>query len=186
MPKRPTYRNFVDARPARPKRKPKVAQGGTSSLRRFLRFTGTSLTCTALDQVVAGLLFVMLRKPMGDKGFFRILVATAVARVISQTLNYALNRRLVFSGTAKGEGKQYVNRPSRRESIPRFLAVAAVILTLSTIGVYLLHDFFDLQESIAKLIMDSALFFLNYHLQHNWVFTTEPSIRPHRTKRNDS
>ena len=146
---------------------------------RFLRFAGSSLICTALDQLLAGLLFILLRNPLRGRGFLRIMVASVVARNFSQALNYVLNHHLVFTGDQQ-EGAE---RPSRRESLPRFLVVAATILALSTIGVYLLHSRLGIQESICKLVMDSLLFFLNYYLQQNWVFTTEPTIRPSRTRR---
>ena len=147
--------------------------------KRFMRFAGSSLICTAVDQVLAGLLFVLLRNPLRGLGFVRIMVASVIARVFSQTLNYVLNHHLVFAGGTK-EDQQ---RPSRRESIPRFFAVAATVLLLSTVGVYLLHTYLGFQESIAKLVMDAGLFFLNYYLQQNWVFTVEPRIRPHRIRR---
>lgn len=149
--------------------------------RRFMRFAGSSLICTVLDQVIAGVLFLALRKPMHDAGFLRILVSNVIARLFSQALNYALNHHLVFA-PKKGsvhEGQH----PSRRESLPRFFAVASLILTLSTIGVYLLHTFFDLQESVAKMLMDTALFFLNYFLQQRWVFKREVRINPKHLSR---
>ena len=144
---------------------------------RFLRFAGSSLVCTALDQLLAGLLFVLLREPLSGRGFLRIMVASVIARVFSQTLNYLLNHHLVFSGAGATHAL-----PSRRESIPRFFAVAALVLGLSTVCVYLLHTFAGLQESLAKIIADSLLFFLNYYLQHNWVFTTEPTINPRKIR----
>lgn len=149
------------------------------AIHRFLRFAGSSLVCTALDQVLAGLLFIALRRPLHGHSFLRILLATLIARVFSQALNYALNHHLVFVG---GD-EQAPRRPSRRESLPRFLAVATLVLSLSIIGVYLLHARLGIAESIGKLIVDSLLFFLNYFLQRNWVFTNEPVINPRRARR---
>ena len=144
---------------------------------RFVRFTGSSLACTLLDQLLAGALFVLLRTPLRGFGFLRILIGSVVARCVSQTLNYVLNHHLVFAG---GEAAP---RPPRRESIPRFLAVASLVLALSTVGVYLLHAHLGLQESLAKIAMDSLLFFLNYYLQQNWVFSVEPTIDPRKIRR---
>jgi dolichol-phosphate mannosyltransferase len=150
-----------------------VPSGGRVA--RFLRFMGSSLACTVIDQVLAGVLFLLLRKPMRGMGFLRILVGTVIARVVSQTVNYSLNHRLVFAG-----GSAQAQRPSRRESLPRFLAVAAFVLSLSTLGVYLLHTRFGIVEPVAKVGVDATLFFLNYYLQRNWVFTTEPTISPRK------
>ena len=54
------------------------------------------------------------------------------------------------------------------------------MLSLSTLGVYLLHTRFGIVEPIAKVGVDATLFFLNYYLQRNWVFTTEPTISPRK------
>ena len=116
-----------------------VPSGGRVA--RFLRFMGSSLACTVIDQVLAGVLFLLLRKPMRGMGFLRILVGTVIARV---------------------------------------LAVAAFVLSHSTLGVYLLHTRFGIVEPIAKVGVDATLFFLNYYLQRNWVFTTEPTISPRK------
>jgi len=136
---------------------------------------GSSLTCTLIDQGVAGIVFLLLRKPMAGMGFLRSFVGTVISRVISQAINYSLNHRIVFAG-----GASRAQRPSRRESLPRFLAVAAFVLFLSTTGVYLLHAYLGIAESIAKIGVDSVLFFVNYYLQRNWVFTTEPTISPRK------
>ena len=150
------------------------------TIERFLRFAGSSFVCTILDQVVAGILFVLLARYMKDMEFQRILIGTVVARCLSQTLSFILNRKLVFK--PEGGKEDEVQRP-KRESLPRFLAVAGLILSLSIVGVYALHALFGIQESIAKLMVDFALFFLNYQLQHRWVFRSEPSIHPKRAKR---
>ena len=64
----------VDGRLAR-------ARGGTDAprrpmlpepLARFVRFAGTSFVCTVFDQVLAGFLFVVLRRPLAGRGFLRI------------------------------------------------------------------------------------------------------------------
>ena len=157
---------------------PETRHDSAGGLARFMRFAGSSLLCPLFDQLLAGLLFVLLREPLRNTGFLRILIASVIARCFSQTLNYLLNHHLVFSGAEEADA-----RPSRRESIPRFLAVATFVLGLSTIGVYLLNTFANLQESLAKILMDSLLFFVNYYLQHNWVFTTEPTINPRKIRR---
>lgn len=147
---------------------------------RFVRFAGASAMCSALDQLVAWILFSVLKKPMVGLGFLRILTATIVARCISLTLNYALNRRLVFTLDVDDPEWQ---RAARRESLPRFIALSAGILTLSTLGVYLLNSIFDVQEWLAKIVVDFTLFFLNYNVQRKWVFRNEVSVNPNVTRR---
>ena len=64
---------------------------------RFTRFVGSSLISTALDQVLAFLLFGWLRGVFVSADFLRIFTATLVARVCSVALNYAINMKRVFN-----------------------------------------------------------------------------------------
>lgn len=138
----------------------------------FFRFAGSSLVCTGIDQVLAVVLFSVLRGPLAALGFFRIFVASALARCVSLSMNFVLNNKMVFKPTE-------TNAPRRRkrESFPRFLAVAVLILILSTIGVYAAHEYLTVTEWQAKIVMDFALFFLNYSLQRKWVFKPGVTVR---------
>lgn len=141
-----------------------------SSKPSFFRFAASSLTCTAIDQVLAWVLFSALRRPMADLGFLRILVANLVARCVSLSLNYVINHRLVFVA------EEGAHRRRKRESFPRYVALAAFILSLSTLCVYFAHEYFGVEEWQAKLVADFLLFFLNYQAQQKWVFKTEVTI----------
>lgn len=151
---------------------------GSLRRKRFLRFAGASLSCTAVDQLLANLLFWLLRKPMAGAGFLRILVSSVIARCVSLSLNFAINHRLVFSLDVDD-----APRPRRRESLPRFAVLAAGILTLSTIGVYVAHSRFGIEEWKAKIACDLALFFVNYQLQQRWVFRNEVTVSASRASR---
>lgn len=138
----------------------------------FFRFAASSLTCTAVDQVLAAALFYALRKPMADMGFVRILVSSVIARCVSLSLNYVLNRRLVFFP----EDEEGTKRPRKRESLPQFLLLAAGILGLSSLGVFLANTYLGVEEWQAKFVVDFLLFFLNYYVQRKWVFKTEITV----------
>ena len=153
-----------------------------ATVRQFMRFASSSVICTVFDQLLAGILFVALRTPMRGLGFLRIMAASTIARLFSQALNFLLNHHLVFASGGNDTGEQR-RRPSRRESMPRFLAVAVLILTLSIAIVYLMHAYLGVHESVAKLVADTLLFFLNYYLQHNWVFANEPTINPNKLRK---
>lgn len=144
--------------------------------RRFILFTCSSLVSTLLDQAIAWTLFDVLRKPFANSDYARILVSSVIARVCSVALNYAINSRLVFqdrqAGASEGEIEQEESEggiPTKR-SLPRFIATAALVLFLSSLGVFFLHTEFGIHEGIAKICCDLALFFLNYALQRVWVF----------------
>lgn len=115
---------------------------------------------------------------MADMGFVRILVSSVIARCVSLSLNYMLNRRLVFFP----DNEEGAKRPRKRESLPQFLLLAAIILAMSSTGVFWAHTHLGVEEWQAKLVVDFLLFFLNYFAQRKWVFKTEVSVPVHRNK----
>ena len=180
---------------------------------RFTRFVGSSLISTALDQILAFLLFGWLRGVFVSSDFLRIFTATLVARVCSVALNYAINMKRVFNddkadhakseeahaaqraGADEGEDVELdeddeagidfddiVEGPDdevrlgqvevrpMRESLPRFIALAAFVLFLSSVGVYIGHVILGFNESASKIVCDMLLFFVNYYFQRTWVF----------------
>ena len=180
---------------------------------RFTRFVGSSLISTALDQVLAFLLFGWLRGVFVSADFLRIFTATLIARVCSVALNYAINMKRVFNDDKADHAKieeahaaqlagsdevedveldeddeagidfddivegpddevrlgQVEVRPMR-ESLPRFIALAAFVLFLSSVGVYIGHVILGFNESASKIVCDMLLFFVNYYFQRTWVF----------------
>lgn len=157
---------------------------------RFARFAASSLISTLVDQVLAFLLFRWLRPLFVDFDFARIFVATFIARVCSVALNYTINLKRVFNkadiagaeadtATAPGDGDaapapqapdETFQERSMKESLPRFLILAAFVLLLSSIGVYIGHAILGFNESLSKIVVDLSLFFVNYHFQRTWVF----------------
>lgn len=180
---------------------------------RFTRFVGSSLISTALDQILAFLLFGWLRGVFVSSDFLRIFTETLVARVCSVALNYAINMKRVFNDDKADHAKieeahaaqlagadevedveldeddeagidfddivegpddevrlgQVEVRPMR-ESLPRFIALAAFVLFLSSVGVYIGHVILGFNESASKIVCDMLLFFVNYYFQRTWVF----------------
>lgn len=130
----------------------------TGRVKELVKFSGSSLISTAVDQVVAGILFVVLQGPLAGYDLTRIFLSTAVARVLSVIVNFSINSKKVFAGT------------DWHRSLPRFALLAVCVLGLSSLGVWLLHTQLGANESIAKICVDLALFFLNYTVQRRWVF----------------
>ncbi len=130
---------------------------------RFALFACSSLISTGVDQLVAGILFSLLRETFAEADFLRILLASILARCVSMAVNYAINRRMVF-------GNKHEMTPCKRESLPRYILLEAAILSLSSMGVWIAHISFGILEWQAKPLVDLALFFLNYTGQQKWVF----------------
>ena len=138
----------------------KVILGG------FIRFMGASLICFLVDQLLFNLfngwLFPLLGirlnidLPLGIR-LDNTSLANYTARLFSALLNFQLNKDLVFRVKgAKGAGLRY--------------AVTAVgIIILSTLGIKAL-GLIGMAPWLAKLIVDTILYFLSYRVQRQWVF----------------
>lgn len=124
----------------------------------FLRFTSSSIASAVVDLGIAWFLIDFLRPILGQQDYVRILLATVIARVISIVVNYLLNKHFVF------------RREESRGSLWRYLTLCAIVILLSSTGVYGLHTIFFMSEKIAKFACDALLFLFSFHMQRRWVF----------------
>ncbi|MCM3128618.1 glycosyltransferase [Paenibacillus provencensis] len=124
----------------------------------FMRFITSSITSAVVDLGIAWLLIELLRPVMGEQDYLRILLATVIARMMSITVNYLLNRHFVFS------------KENSQGSLWRYLTLCGFVILLSSTGVYLFHTVLFLDEKIAKLFCDAILFLLSFQMQRRWVF----------------
>ena len=117
---------------------------------RLLRYSVASL----LSVLMEFLIFTVL-----VHGGLRILFATYAARACSCVFNFSLNRKLVFK--EKGHiGAQFV----------KYLTLVVVSSTLSGVFVTLLDRLVSGVVVLLKMVVDTALYFMNYYVQKNWVF----------------
>ncbi len=118
----------------------------------LVRFVASSLGAAALDFVLAiGLVSV-------GAG---LLPAVVVARVSSATLNFTVNRRLVFDPTGRtGVG----------HTLAGYALVAAAVLVANYGVLYLLYQRFGANLVLAKISTESVLFLASYHAQRAFVF----------------
>ncbi len=125
----------------------------------FFKFIFSSVVSSLVDLGLAFAFMDLLTPYLSGQDFWRILLATGAARLVSITVNYLLNRHLVFR--AKQPGPQ---------SLPRYLCLCILVLLLSASGVFALQQWAHIDEKLAKIICDTILFLLNYQLQQRWVF----------------
>ena len=118
----------------------------------ILRFSASSLVGFAVDYI----LFCLLSLLTG-----RVLVSNIVARVCSASVNYTLNRRMVFAEKA----------PVAR-SLPRYAALAVMILACNTLILKLL-TMLGVTAWLAKLATEMLLFAVSFLAQKKLVFTGE-------------
>ena len=124
--------------------------------RSFFSFIFTSVSCTLLDL----LLFTLLAKLVIPAGFaYRIQLATVIARVVSATANFVVNKNVVFQ--KKGH---------LLSSAVKYFTLAVVQMTISATAVNWLYHTLGWHEVIIKAIVDTILFIINYSIQKNLIF----------------
>ncbi|MCU6710483.1 bifunctional glycosyltransferase family 2/GtrA family protein [Paenibacillus sp. J5C_2022] len=124
----------------------------------FLKFISSSAASAIVDLGIAWLLMDLLKPMLEDQDYLRILLATVIARIISIMVNYLLNKHFVF------------HKEESRGSLWRYLTLCALVILLSSTGVYFIHTVFNVSEKLAKLVFDAMLFLLSFQVQRRWVF----------------
>ena len=122
-----------------------------------LRFAGSSLLAAVLD--VVGLMILMALT--GD-----LLASVVGARVLSATVNFTVNRRLVFASSA----------PVVR-SAARYLGLAAALLAANYALMWLLTSA-GLALLVAKAITETALYLTSFAVQSRVVFRSRSRTSP--------
>lgn len=89
----------------------------------------------------------------------RIGLAALLARIVSSTFNYFVNKRFVFSSPEGFWG-----------TFLRYVCTVLVIVGLSAWLTSSLHDWFGFSDNFIKMPVDIVLFFLSYYVQRRWVF----------------
>jgi len=122
--------------------------------RHLFRFAGSSFISFLVDFGAFCLFSYLFSFVMADLGD---LAANISARVISSTLNYFLNCRLVFE-----------NKPCKKNALSYF-TLCLCILTVNT-GVLYLFKMTSLHVTFCKLLTEFCVFFGNFLLQEKVVF----------------
>jgi putative flippase GtrA len=100
---------------------------------------------------------------------FRVSMANILARVISGSFNYQLNRKFVFD-----------NQEKAVKTAGQYVVLAIGILMLNTGILNGLTLYLGIQENIAKIITELLLFTVSWSVQKFFIFNHTRS-----TKRNE-
>ncbi len=90
----------------------------------LIRFVSSSIISSIIDVLLAWILLDVLKIWM-TSDFWRIALASLIARVISTIVNYVVNKKYVFKG-----------KTNNRQTAIRFLILTVIITILSTFFVY--------------------------------------------------
>ncbi len=132
----------------------------------FIKFAAASLFCFLVDQLLFNVLRVYLFPALGIRLEFALpfgikldntSLSNYTARLFSGILNFKLNKDVVFKVREK------------RGAVLRYIVTAVIIIILSTLGIKGL-GLLGMSPLLAKLLVDTLLYFLSYRIQRQWVF----------------
>ena len=110
--------------------------------------------------LVDALLFFVLSSLLAGLGSLGVGVANVGARLVSATVNFLLNRVVVFRSTES----LYV-------TAVRYGLLALSILTANTLAVLVLCDVLMVPALVAKVLVESTFFLVSWVLQNRCVFS---------------
>ena len=125
---------------------------------KFIKYIFASLSSCVLDLVLFALFCRLLRgKPLPLP---YVACATVLARILSAAYNFTMNYRVVFRSEEKV-----------RDTVLKYVTLALIQMTLSaalvTFGTFLLPM---LPEVLVKVVVDTVLFLVSYHVQRKYIF----------------
>ena len=134
----------------------------------FFKFVGSSLVSWLVDILLFTLLkhWQFLTNLETGTPWLRalsrsaepVLLAYVIARVVSASLNFLLNKNMVFSiKESKG-------------AVWRYAALCVGVMLLSAVSVSALHALTGVNSTLLKVVVDFLLFFVNYRVQKAWIF----------------
>lgn len=129
---------------------------------RPLKYAASSLTGAAADYILFAVFLRLLRTFFSASA--AIVAATVLARIGSGIVNFVMNKKWSFAsrGALGGEAVRYFTL-----FVLQMCTSAGLVALLAALG---------LPAIVAKLIVDTCLFFVSYQIQKRWVFRKELNI----------
>ncbi len=137
-----------------------VARLSVPNLGQALKFTASSMMSAVIDLG----LFWVLRQVLQLPEPYLIYVATVVARCTSGLINFGLNRIWSFGATDREEYGRTRDQAGRYATlfVGKMVASAIIVQALAHL---------PLPLEVTKALVDIALFFANYLVQRDWVYS---------------
>ena len=129
--------------------------------KRLMRGMTASFLSAWVDIIIFGVLMMIF-----PRGYWYILLATVIARLLSTALNYRLVCKWCFTSTGN----------KRREIIFFFaLAFAKMFVSANAVG-WLATIFGKLDPILAKAGVDIFLALTTYHVQNKYIFNSDSRL----------
>ena len=123
----------------------------------FFNFILSSLFSFVIDIISFTLLLNIFEGSINS--FDRILIATALARIISGIFNYKLNKNFVFKDDNKDKTKVF-----------KYMILWLIQLFLSAYLVEMIIARYNLSASLIKIIVDMFIFIVSFNIQNKHIF----------------
>lgn len=133
----------------------------------FGKFLFSSLSSTAIDLSLFQLFVVLLKSGFDNY----ITIATLGARLISATVNFTLNRTIVFESNA-----------SVLKAGLRYATLCILQASASSFFVTQLHLLLPASELVLKFFVDITLFFISFQIQRAYIFTADKHKTKHKAE----
>jgi len=121
----------------------------------FIKFISSSLVSFCVDYSSFLICLAIMTPLITSAG--AVFWAGIISRVLSSTVNYIVNRKVVFKSDAKS-------------STLRYYILCAALMIISSGSVTGLHVIFGGGAPFFKLLVDFLLFFGSFTIQREWVF----------------
>ncbi len=116
----------------------------------ILKFSASSFLSFALDYSLFSLLSLLTGS---------VVFSNVAARLLSASVNYTVNRMLVFE-----------SRADIRKSSLQYALLAGAILAFNTLCLWGLVTKLGMNRYLAKLLVEAVLFAVSYLVQKRWIF----------------
>ena len=122
----------------------------------ILKFGCSSLIAFVVDYLVFLLLSLLTG---GLKPSVGLAISEVGARIVSASVNFSINRKVVFKGNEK-----------LGRAILKYVLLAAGVLVVNYALMYLLTVCLGWSNALSKVLVEAALFFVNFVVQGRFVY----------------
>lgn len=123
----------------------------------ILKFSASSFIGFCVDYAVYCLMFMLTKQ---------IILSNVSARIVSASVNYTINRKLVFN-----------SKICAAKSAVQYFILAAAILACGT-GILKLLTSHGINGYFSKILTELVMFFVSWFIQHKFIFR-KPKIEKH-------
>ncbi len=116
----------------------------------LIKFSASSFLSFIIDYLCY-ILFILI--------FSNIIISNILARIISASVNYTLNRNIVFN-----------NKNKIYKTLSQYILLALAIIILNTLLLNLIVTNLTISPLLAKIIVEIIMFIISYLIQKKYIF----------------